>query len=278
MKLPILSDRRLLVELFVCSNLAFLVLDVAIAHAVNRFASPAEWIPVGFAALGAVALVPGIVRSWRGGARPGVVGTIVGWCGVVVGVAGLVFHLRSQFFVATTLHNLVYSAPFVAPLSFAGLGLLLLANRMIPDESPEWPEWVLFLALAGFGGNFVLSLTDHAQNGFFNRLEWVPVFAAALAVGFLLTALLRPLTAGFVRACWLVLAVQVATGLAGFGLHVWTDLHGPTHHVTLDFLYGAPAFAPMLFADLAVLAAIALISLPVHASRSPARPSPPATP
>lgn len=277
MRLPIPGDRRLLVELFVCSNLAFLVLDVAIAHAVNRFRSPAEWIPVGFAALGAVALVPGIAKSWRTGTRPGVVGTIVGWCGIVVGVAGLVFHLRSQFFATTTLHNLVYSAPFVAPLSFAGLGLLLLANRMIPDESPEWPEWVLFLALAGFAGNFVLSLTDHAQNGFFNRLEWVPVFAAALAVGFLLTALLRPLTDGFVRACWLVLAVQVATGLAGFGLHVWTDLHGPTHHVTLDFLYGAPAFAPMLFADLAVLAGIALGKLPV-VQPAAADATPPATP
>lgn len=263
MILRIPNDRRLLVELFVCSNLAFLVLDVAIAHAVNRFASGAEWIPVGFAALGAAALVPGIVRSWRAAARPGTAGTVVGWAGVAVGIAGLVFHLRSQFFAATTLHNLVYSAPFAAPLSFAGLGLLLLANRMIPDESPEWPEWVVFLALAGFAGNFVLSLTDHAQNGFFNRLEWIPVFASAFAVGFLLVALLRPLTAGFVRACWYVLAAQVATGVAGFGLHVWTDLHGPTHHLTLDFLYGAPAFAPMLFADLAVLAGIGLASLPL---------------
>ncbi len=277
MKLVILHDRRLLVELFVCSNLAFLVLDVAIAHAVNAFGQPAEWIPVGFAAIGAAALVPGIVRSWRRGASPGRAGTVVGWTGVVVGVAGLVFHLRSQFFVATTLHNLVYSAPFVAPLSFAGLGLLLLANRMVPMESLEWAEWVLFLALAGFAGNFVLSLTDHAQNGFFNRLEWIPLFSSALAVGFLLTALLRPLFPGFLRVCWGVLALQVATGLVGFGLHVWADLHGPTHHPALDFLYGAPAFAPMLFADLAVLAGIGLMSLPVtHPASDDA--SPPAAP
>ncbi len=45
-------------------------------------------------------------------------------------------------------------------------------------------------------------------------------------------------------------------------MHVWADLHGPTHHLTQDFLYGAPAFAPLLFADLAVLAAIALANLP----------------
>jgi len=267
MRIPMVRDRRLMVELFVCANLAFLVLDVAIAHAVNRFGHPAEWIPVGFAALGAAALVPGIVRTWRSGARFGRAGTLVGWTAVVVGVAGLVFHLRSQFFATTTLHSLVYSAPFVAPLSFAGLGLLLLANRMIPAESPEWPQWVMFLALGGFVGNFGLSLTDHAQNGFFNRMEWIPVFAGALAVGFLVTALLRPLTPGFVRACWAVLALQVATGIAGFVLHVWTDWHGPTRHPAQDFLYGAPAFAPMLFADLAVLAAIALTSLPISESQ-----------
>ena len=173
MKLPALRDRLLLVELFVCSNLAFLVLDVAIAHAVNAFARPAEWVPVAFAALGAAALVPGIVRMWRRGAPPGGADSSVGWAGVVTGVAGLLFHLQSQFFATTTLHSLVYSAPFVAPLSFAGLGLLLLANRMIPAGSAEWARWVLFLALGGFAGNFVLSLTDHAQNGFFNPLEWV---------------------------------------------------------------------------------------------------------
>jgi hypothetical protein len=263
MRRRIPGDRRLWVELFVCANLGFLVLDVAIAHAVNRFASPMEWIPVAFAAVGAAALVPGILGAWRQGRRLGVTGTVVGWCGIAVGVAGLVFHLRSQFFELTTLHSLVYSAPFVAPLSFAGLGLLLLANRMIPDGSPEWPQWVLFLALGGFAGNFVLSLTDHAQNGFFNRLEWVPVCSSALAIGFLLTALLRPRAPEFVRVCGWVLAVQVVTGLTGFGLHVWADLHGPTRHPTLDFLYGAPAFAPMLFADLAVLAAIALASSPM---------------
>lgn len=256
-----LRDRRLLVELFVDANLAFLIVDVAIAHAVNAFRDAAEWIPVGFAAAGAVLLVPGIVGTWRRGRPPGRLGTLVGWCGVGVGIAGLIFHLRSRFFAATTLHSLVYSAPFVAPLAFTGLGLLLLANRTVPGDTREWSQWVVFLALGGFVGNFVLSLTDHAQNGFFNVLEWVPVFASALAVGFLLVALFRPLTRAFVRACWIVLALQVMTGVAGFALHVWFDLHGPARRVEMDFLYGAPAFAPLLFADLAVLAAIGLAGL-----------------
>ncbi|MDE3128980.1 MAG: hypothetical protein KGL38_13300 [Gemmatimonadota bacterium] len=257
-------------ELFVCSNLAFLVLDVAIAHAVNRFRAPAEWIPVGFAAVGAVALVPGIAAAWRG--RPlGRAGTAVGWAGVVVGVAGLVFHLQSQFFTATTLHSLVYSAPFIAPLSFTGLGLLLLVNRKVLAGSEEWAQWVVFLALGGFVGNFGLSLADHAQNGFFNRLEWVPVFSSALAVGFLVTVLMARRTREFVAACWVVLALQAVTGVLGFGLHAWGDLHGSSRSLAADFLYGAPAFAPLLFADLAVLAAIGLAALPDEATAADPR-------
>lgn len=73
-------------------------------------------------------------------------------------------------------------------------------------------------------------------------------------------------TPGFATACWAVLALQVATGVAGFGLHVWGALHGSARSLAADFLYGAPAFAPLLFADLAVLAAIGLAALPVGES------------
>ena len=62
-----------------------------------------------------------------------------------------------------------------------GLGLLLIANRMVDSQSPEWAYWILLLALGGFVGNFVFSLTDHAQNGFFHPIEWVPVVSSALA-------------------------------------------------------------------------------------------------
>ena len=34
----------------------------------------------------------------------------------------MLLHLHSRFFVELTLHSLVYTAPFVAPLAFTGLG------------------------------------------------------------------------------------------------------------------------------------------------------------
>lgn len=55
-----------------------------------------------------------------------------------------------------------------------------------------------------------------------------------------------------------MMAVQVAVGLAGFVLHVIADVRASAVAPLDRFVFGAPPFAPMLFADLAVLAAIGL--------------------
>ena len=72
-------------------------------------------------------------------------------------------------------------------------------NRMVDTNSLEWSQWVMFLALGGFAGNFIFSLTDHAGNGFFNPLEWIPVGTSALAIGFLLTPLLVKVSRAILR-------------------------------------------------------------------------------
>lgn len=262
-----LRQPRFLVEIFIIGNLAFLTADVYIAHAVNAFERPEEWIPIGFSAIAPLLLIAALFLRNRFGRF---LGFAVGWASLVIGIAGLVFHLQSHFFEEQTIRNLVYTAPFVAPLAYAGLGLLLILDRMVDAESIEWAQWVVFLALGGFAGNFVLSLTDHAQNGFFNRLEWVPVVSAALAVGFLLMLVLRPLELQLHRAAWWILMLQFVVGVAGFTLHLYSDLGRTGRNLWEKFLYGAPAFAPLLFANLAVLAAIG-----IWAMRQTTRPSPP---
>ncbi len=256
-------SRPLLVELFAIGNLAFLTLDVFIAHSINAFGYPIERIPVGFGVVGAVVLAVGLVADAfdlrRAAARWA--GYLVGPAAILVGVVGLFLHLKSSFFDAQTLKSLVYTAPFAAPLAFAGLGFLVLANRMVPRGSREWARWVLFLAWGGFVGNLALSLADHAQNGFFDVLEWIPVFAAALAVGFLLVVLVRSDDRVLLRASLGIMALQVVVGCVGFVLHVHADLHQPAPGIVQAILFGAPPFAPLLFADLAALAAIALWDL-----------------
>ena len=183
---------------------------------------------------------------------------LVGWSSLLVGVVGMVFHLQSHFFEEQTIRSLVYTAPFVAPLAYAGIGLLLILDRTTDHDSAEWAQWVVFLALGGFVGNFVLSLADHAQNGFYNRQEWIPVISSAVAIAFLLTFLLQPFDRRLLIASSWVIAAQGLVGVVGFLLHIRADWYRPGAKVWERYLYGAPLFAPLLFANLALLAAIGM--------------------
>jgi hypothetical protein len=167
-------------------------------------------------------------------------------------------HLRSEFFLDRTLRSLTYGAPFAAPLAYTGLGLLLLMNRMVDAADEEWTRWVTLLTLGGFIGNFVFSLTDHAQNGFFSPAEWIPVVSSAFAVGFLSVALFVPVTRRFLIYCGVVLAIQGLVGILGFVLHVIADLHGVSGQMLTNVVYGAPPLAPLLFPNLVLLGLVAL--------------------
>lgn len=261
-------------ELFAAGNIAFLAIDVWVAHAVNRFAFVQEWIPVIFSTAAPIVLA---VAHGMGGLAPRdtgdplrdahasmrtriarALGLLVGWLALAIGIAGMLFHLESQFFEEQTLKSLVYTAPFVAPLAYAGLGLLLIADRMVPAATIDWARWILLLSLGGMFGNFILSLADHAQNGFFHRVEWISVAAGALGTAFLLLAVIRP-EDRILRTCtFIVLVAATIVGIAGFALHVRSNFARPAANVWEAFLYGAPAFAPLLYPNIAVLGAIGL--------------------
>lgn len=247
-----------LVEIFVFGNLAFLAVDIYLAHRVNDFAHPAEWVPIYFSATVPLLLIPGILKRRHNDPMSRKVGFGVGVSSILVGLAGLLLHLDGSFFHAQTLKALVYTAPFAAPLSYAGIGLLLLLNRMEPGGSPAWGPWVTFLAMCGFVGNLALSLCDHAQNGFFAKTEWISVVASAFAVSFLLVAIVRQLDRPLLLVCVFVMGLQIVVGVLGFALHATADLHGPADSIRDNFIYGAPVFAPLLFANLAILALIGL--------------------
>ena len=178
-----------------------------------------------------------------------------------------------RFFEEQTLKNLVYTAPFAAPLAYTGLGFLLLLDRMVDSRTVDWSRWVVFLALGGFVGNFVLTLADHAQNGFFHPSEWIGVVASAWAVSSLCAVLVVSDNPPLRRLALAIMAAQVGVGLLGFYLHAMADLRSPAGSLWDRFLYGAPLFAPLLFADLAMLAALGIWGL----ARTQSRSLPPAT-
>lgn len=245
------------IELFVIANLGFLTFDIYLAHSVNQFRNRAEYIPLNFSAIAPVLLIIGLAAHkrlaiWK------ILGYAVGWSSVLIGLVGVIFHLESHFFFERTIRSLTYSAPFAAPLAYTGLGFLLIMNRMVSAETNEWAKWVLLMALGGFIGNFVFSLTDHAENGFFDYLEWVPVVASALAIGFLAVPLVMKVSRRYIRLCAAILLLEALVGVWGFLLHAAGNLRGPSVHAFDNFIYGAPPMAPLLFPNLTLLGIIAL--------------------
>jgi hypothetical protein len=252
------------IELFAILNVGFLTFDIYLAHSVNQFRNEAEYIPLFFSATAPVILIFGLAVRYRWPAVWKDLGYFVGWTAVIVGLTGVILHLESHFFYERTLRSLTYSAPFAAPLAYTGLGFLIVMNRMVDPDKLEWAQWVLLLALGGFIGNFVFSLADHAGNGFFNPLEWVPVVASAIAVGFLAAPLIMSVSRQYVDLCAAILILEAGVGLWGFILHASANLRGPSVHAFDNFIYGAPPMAPLLFPNLMVLGIIGLWELRKH--------------
>jgi hypothetical protein len=259
-------DPQLWLELFVAANLAILAADIYIAHSVNHFRNAAEYIPLYFSIGAAVVLgcvialrwVWSVEAPWRD------VGFLIGWLAVTVGLGGVLYHLESRFFLDRTLKSLTYAAPFAAPLAYTGLGFLLLMNRMAAAGSAEWARWVILLAVGGFFGNFVLSLTDHASNGFFMRTEWIPVMSSAFAVGFLIIPLLIHVSRRFLDVCFIVMLIQASVGVLGFWFHMQANRLEPGNSLFEKLVNGAPPMAPLLFPNLVGLASIGLWALIPH--------------
>lgn len=253
-------DPVLWVELFATANLGFLALDIFLAHSENQFLRREEYLPLFFSMAAPVLLAIGLAARefWRN-ARPWRwIGVVVGLASIAIGCSGVIYHLDSQFFYERTLRSLTYAAPFAAPLAYSGVGMILLLDRMSPGESEEWAWWIVFLALGGFFGNFVLSLADHAENGFFHWTEWIPVASSAFAVAFLTVLFFVRPTRRYLATCAAVLAAEAAVGLLGFALHFRADLDGPSRSLFQNLVNGAPPFAPLLFPNLAVLGGIGL--------------------
>jgi hypothetical protein len=249
---------QLWVEVFVIANIGFLTLDIYLAHSVNQFRRAAEYIPLYFSASAPVLLMVALALRRRWPAVWKDLGYLVGWASVLIGLAGVIFHLESRFFYERTILSLTYSAPFAAPLAYTGLGFLLIMNRMVDPSMNEWAQWIQLFTLGGFLGNFVFSLSDHAGNGFFNRLEWVPVVASAVAIGFLAVPILAKVSRKFILLSGVILLVEALVGIWGFLLHAFANLHGPSVHAFDNFIYGAPPLAPLLFPNLVLLGLIGL--------------------
>jgi hypothetical protein len=255
------NDPELWVEIFALLNISFLALDIYLAHSENQFRARAEYIPLLYSLIAPLVLALALTQRKQRRSVWKSLGHLVGGTAILVGLLGMVLHLDSHFFYERTIRSLTYSAPFAAPLAYTGLGFLLVMNRMVDAESAEWAHWILLFTLGGFFGNFIFSLADHAANGFFFVVEWTPVAASAVAIGFLCVPLFTRVSASFIRVCLGVLVLEGVVGVWGFALHTIGNLRGPSTHAFDNFIFGAPAIAPLLFPNLMLLGVIGLWQL-----------------
>lgn len=230
------------------ANLLFVTPDILVAHSYNSFAARWEYVPLivcpvaGGSCLAAIRF-PG-ARPWARAILTAVIG---------MGVLGFILHLNSRFLTNPALRTLVYSAPVAAPLVFCGLGL----TGLVAMDFERWGGWMPLLLSGGFAGNFSLAVLDHAQNGFFHALEWVSVVVAGLAMIYYALLFWKGSPTRPDRQAALGIAgVVFLTGLVGAAAHVAGILQTPGGSLVEQVISGPPAFAPLLFADLALFAVI----------------------
>ena len=136
--------------------------------------------------------------------------------------------------------------------------MLLLLNRMVPGDSLDWARWLVFLAMGGFFGNFVLSLTDHAGNGFFHWTEWIPVVSSSFAVAFLAVFFVAPLTPAVSNGLRGCAAGAGRGGRRRFRVSPGGGSPRPSRSFFQNVVDGAPPFAPLLLPNLMILGVIGL--------------------
>src|SRR5204863_335745 len=151
-------DHRLGLELFVLVNLAFLSLDIYLAHSVNDFGRRAptafgrgiEYVPLYFSLAAPGVLLAGLVVGEWGGFRPAWRDLRhLGLCAAVllaqaaVGLLGFYYHAAADLRRPSGdwFENLVHGAPVLAPLLFPNLVLLALLGlwvlgRHLPPAAP----------------------------------------------------------------------------------------------------------------------------------------------
>ena len=245
---------RRVVLFFVSSNFLFLIIDILVAHSYNDFERLEEWIPVAYSALAGFGLFfYALLKEPSQLLRMMLRGIL--WLGVFVGGLGFMYHFRGATFREFSLKSLVYAAPLVAPFAYSGLSFVALVTEGLFERWGEGRKRLLFiLTSGGFAGNLLLSIFDHARNGFFVATEWVPVFVSAFAfIVFLWAGIKRTISSQDAIAIHLAVGAAFVAGVAGFVLHLAADLHGIMPSIKDRFVYGAPIFAPLLFCDIAFL-------------------------
>ncbi|MCB9436727.1 MAG: hypothetical protein H6673_06995 [Anaerolineales bacterium] len=278
-------SRNDLMLLLVGMNLIMVGLESYLAHLISGSIKPMESIPVFFGPIAGLvlflALFVRIQRKQVTLASLLIIG--VAAASVGVGILGSAFHWERDLAPVNLPGNrlrwnwLIYGPPALAPLAFAGIGLMGIIAAL-EDTKPEsgkltipglitlntplkQTQQLLWLVGLGLLAATVSSFMDHGRTDFENIFVWIPVvFGVFGSVVTVLMAVYEKRTSSDYFIFFWTMMLMVLVGVMGFGLHVNTDLAEGTGEVLRDrFIRGAPPLAPLLFANMGLLGIISMI-------------------
>jgi hypothetical protein len=262
LKMPI--DKTRLSLIYLLANFLIVFLDVAIAHAQNRFLPVYEWIPVIYSPLAALAVLLLLISPLPGWNK---------WCymllmatGMLIGTLGFGFHLQGAAAGNTVSYEgLINGNPVFAPLAFIALGAIGVITGL--DDRPsirkydmtQKTRWLLIVTGFWFLATATVAFFDHARTGFTNMYTWIPVYEGIFAGSIIILQAYSKPTRGLSILLGLTVALSVIVGLLGFAFHLSTDLAGRGAIVWARVFYQAPGLAPLLFADLGIWGALVFL-------------------
>ena len=269
------------VLLLAAVNQFFLGIDTYLVHIANGTVLFREAIPIffGFAA-GAALLVAGII-ALRFKNTAAILATVVFILSIIVGLLGGYFHfVRGTLPTApvgerVTIMLLILAPPILAPLSFAGIGLvgmgavwdeepadsgrLRIFDRTIQLPYSKTQAYLLYVAL-GILVAFISSSLDHSRGSWDSYRVWLPalvgVFAMTVTCGY---AFIDKPTVQDTLVYVFAMVMLLIVGVIGLIFHIQADLTANSVIVIERFLKGAPLLAPLFYANMGLFGLVVIL-------------------
>lgn len=264
-----IQDQRLVqwLTLIVLTLAPLTAWEAFLGHYRSGFSLKAQYVPLVTAALMTIAAAASLASL----AGSGTILQVGGWIGVVTGLIGVGYH--HYYGVADKpagyrwlLHQLMYHAPPLAPLSLAALGvLLILAGRLTNGASTvlglSIRFWVIEVCAITILGAVAQSALLHYRGAYNNVLMYIPVtipFFAALALGWQGIAPSAVASTVAIFGSWLTFL----SGFVGVGMHIRgiDRQKGGLYLGRANIMQGPPLSAPLVFSGFAG-AALAVLQL-----------------
>lgn len=287
-QLPLTRDDLML--FLVGFNMIAIGIETYLAHLISGGIKPGEAIPMYFGPVaGVIVFIALFFRVFR---QSKVLTTLtilgVSALSVVVGVLGTAFHwergVAPAFFEGSRLRWdwLIHAPPALAPLAFAGIGLMGILSVLEESEAGsgrfEFPgvlslqspmsktRQLLWLVGLGIAAATVSAFVDHSRTNFDDFFVWIPVVLGLF--GTIVTLILANYEEhskwDYFIFFW-VMMLMIWVGVMGLGLHINADLpEGPQGGINTErFIRNAPVMAPMLFANMGLLGLITMVGAEV---------------